>query len=190
MFAAEVEYRQVGRRGAPELSGRFPYRQIAVVRDRGRIRKEVFEPRAFGWAVGDPDRRILLLSGHDYSKPLAVKSGDVNTLTLRDSDDALSFTAVLPEASEQPTWIRDVVRAVGAGLVGGVSPGFSIPPASAVSDAESLEPEDGNPSVMVRVIRAAVLHELSLVTLPAYRDTEVELRADARRGGRRVWSWL
>ena len=61
--------------------------------------------------------------------------------------------------------------------MGGVSPGFRIPPPSVVQGAEVLKPEPGNPSVMVRHIRAAVLYELSIVTRPAYADTEVELRA-------------
>ena len=72
----------------------------------------------------------------------------------------------------------DTVRMVRAGLAGGVSPGFRVPPASAVADAEGLEPEPGNPGVQVRVIRQAVLHELSIVTRPAYSETEIVARAD------------
>ena len=48
-----------------------------------------------------------------------------------------------------------------AGLAGGVSPGFRVPPASVVANAEAFEPEPGNPGVQVRVINQAVLHELS-----------------------------
>ena len=73
----------------------------------------------------------------------------------------------------------------------GLSPGFTVPPASAVPDAERLEDEPGNPGVQIRVIRAAVLREFSIVTAPAYPDAAVDLRAEhfgrepARR--RRVW---
>ena len=76
------------------------------------------------------------------------------------------------------------------GLVGGISPGFSVPPASAVPNAEELIPEPGNPGVQIRVIRQAVLFELSLVTRPAYPETDVDLRAQTTAGTvwrRRPW---
>ena len=72
--------------------------------------------------------------------------------------------------------MRDAVLSVQAGLVGGISPAFRVPPASAVPDAEVLEDEPGNPGVKIRRIRAAVLFELSLVTRPAYPNTEVDIR--------------
>ena len=58
------------------------------------------------------------------------------------------------------------------------SPGFRVPPQSAVPNAEELIPEPGNPGVQIRVIRQAVLYELSLVTRPAYPETIVDLRAE------------
>lgn len=66
---------------------------------------------------------------------------------------------------------------VGAGLIKGVSPGFRVPPKSAVPDAERLVPEPGNPGVMIRKLSALLLYELSLVTRPAYEQSEAELRA-------------
>ena len=61
-----------------------------------------------------------------------------------------------------------------------ISPGFMVPPRDILPDAEGLEPEPGNPAVQVRVIRQAVLTELSIVTRPAYSDTGVDVRA---------WDW-
>ena len=73
----------------------------------------------------------------------------------------------------------------------GLSPGFTVPPASAVPDAERLENESGNPGVQIRVIREAVLREFSVVTAPAYADAAVDLRADNLASGhnrrRRIW---
>ena len=179
-----LELRQDG----SELTGRFPYRRQATIRDRGRVRKERFEPGAFRFAVDDPAREIHLLAGHSFDRPLASRAG--GSLELEDSEDALAFRATLPPEGERPSWMDDTTRALRAGLVGGISPGFTVPPASAVADAEVLEPEAGNPGVSIRVIRAAVLYELSLVTRPAYGETEVDLRAEdlapaVRR--RRVW---
>ena len=64
------------------------------------------------------------------------------------------------------------MRAVDAGLIRGVSPGFRVPPASAVANAEELVDEPGNPDVQIRQINQAVLYELSLVTRPAYVESE------------------
>ena len=68
---------------------------------------------------------------------------------------------------------------------------ITVPPTSAVPNAERLEDEAGNFGVQVRVIREAVLREFSVVTAAAYQDATVDLRADAlalavqRR--RRLW---
>ena len=173
VWPVELELRQEGR----EIAGRFPYRSLATIAATGRTRKERFEPRAFAFAVQDATREIHLLAGHSYDRPLARKGN--GSLVLEDSDDALTFRATLPVEAEQPTYMQDALKEMRAGLVGGVSPGFQVPPASAVAGAEGLEPEAGNPGVFVRVIRAAVLFELSLVTRPAYPDTALDLRHDA-----------
>ena len=110
---------------------------------------------------------------------------------LDDADDALSFEATLPDPDDQPTFMQDTVRMVRAGLVGGISPGFRVPPREVVPGAETIEPEPGNPDVAIRVINAAVLFELSLVTRPAYPDTEVDLRSfGTERPARRRCLWL
>jgi len=189
IFPGELEIR--ARDGRRTLSGRFPYRSTATISDRGRIRKERFEPRAFRFAVDDPEREINLLRGHSFDQPLASKRA--GTLVLDDTDDALAFEATLPEAADMPTYMSDTVRMIGAGLMAGLSPGFRVPPATAVPDAETLEPEPGNPGVQVRVIREAVLTELSIVTRPAYPDAGVDLRAfdpANPRPGRRTPRWL
>ena len=172
-----IEGLEIRQRGAGRLlAGRFPYRSRAVVRDRGRVRKEEFLQRAFAFAVEDDAREIHLLAGHSYDRPIASKRR--GTLRLEDTDDALRFEADLPGEAAQPSWVRDTVLQLEAGLVGGISPGFAVPPVSAVPDAEALIPEPGNPGVQIRVIRQAVLHELSLVTRPAYPATDVDLRAE------------
>ena len=180
-----LELRQDG----AELTGSFPYDREAVIADRGRRRKEKVAPRAFRFAVEDPEREINLLRGHSFDQPLASKRA--GTLELIDSDDALSFRATLPPEAERPTWVQDTVLAVRGGLVRGVSPGFRVPPPDVVPGAETLIPEPGNPGVQIRVIRAAVLFELSLVTRPAYPETEVDARSEAfgvhRPAMPRVW---
>ena len=172
VFANGIEIR--ASRTGRLITGSFKYGVTAIRSDRGRVRKERIMPKAFRYAI-DEDREINLLSGHEFSKPLAsTKSG---TLKLSDTDDRLSFEATLPRPSQQPTWIQDTVRSIRAGLIGGVSPGFKVPPLSVVPGAEQFVPDKDNPKVYVRLVNAAVLYELSLVTRASYGETTVDLRA-------------
>lgn len=198
VWPCELEVRARGRK----LFGSFPYGREAVVRDRGRVRKERFRAGAFGWQIRAfaelqkemgqvikesfekarlevlreelARRNVDLLRGHNFDRPIA--SLVAGSLKLDDSATALRFEAELPE--DPPSWVTDTTKAVEAGLIRGVSPGFRVPPASAVSNAEELIDEPGNPGVQIRQINQAVLYELSLVTRPAYSASEVDLRGD------------
>ena len=175
----ELEIRQGG--GSRTLVGRFPYGGLAVIADRGRTRKETISSRAFSFAIdNDVDRfgtpiRIDLLTGHDFGKPLA--SRQAGTLAIQDADDAVTFQAQLPALEESASWVEDTVKAVNAGQMVGLSPGFRVPPKGVVPNAESLRPEPGNPSVMIRQINDAVLREMSVVTSGAYLEALVEIRS-------------
>ena len=213
-FDGELELRARG--GGRSLRGAFPYGKTATIRDRGKVRKERFKARAFGWQLEEfaklqeelgkvikdahaqavselkeqiERRNINLLSGHDFNRPLAsMKAG---SLKLVDSDDALRFEADLPAESRQPTWMRDAILSVESGLAVGVSPGFRVPPAGTVANAEEIIPELGNPGVSIRQINQAVLYELSIVSRPAYAETDVEAREDDHTSTpqrrRRIW---
>lgn len=173
VYAVELETRQEGD-GRRRIRGSFPYAGMATIADRGRTRKERIRAGAFRYALENPESEISLLRGHNFDMPLASWRG--RTLELRDTSDALYIEAVLPPDAEQPSWVRDTVRAIDAGLMLGLSPGFRVPPASAVPNAEELVPEPDNPGVMIRQINHAVLFELSVVTRAAYRAARVELR--------------
>ena len=180
-FDGQLEIRQVG--GARILSGSFPYNSLATVNSRGRVRKETISSRAFRFAIEtEPERRIDLLIGHDFGKPVA--SRQAGTLAIEDTADAVVFRATLPE--DAPTWVVDAERAISAGLMTGISPGFQVPPRSIVPDAERLVDEPGNPGVQIRQVNHAVLREISVVTNPVYEDSAVELRSDDFRGDDRI----
>ena len=219
IFDAELEIRARGGRRSlrgrfPYSEG--PGRGMATIRDRGRVRKERIGPDAFGWQIREfakvqkefakvaaeavdrarmeilrqemERRNVLILAGHSYDKPLGdLRSG---TATITSTREAVEFSVDLPPEADQPTYMRDAVAMVRAGLAGGVSPGFRVPPASAVADAEGLEPEPGNPAVQVRVIRQAVLAELSIVTRPAYSATEIDARAAPDTAPRQRRRWI
>ena len=171
----ELELR-AGRGKSRRLRGKFPYNKRAVLSDggkKGRPRKEVIASRAFEYRVKKPDEDIHLLIGHDYNRPLASRGA--GTLDLRDTDDALTFDAeITPEMMDAP-YVLDFLAAFTAGLMTGLSPGFRIPPERTVPGAEEVteeDPSEGN--ALIRTIFAALLYELSMVTIAAYREAMAE----------------
>lgn len=171
--AATLEVRREGKR--PTIRGTFPYGALAVISDRGKVRKERILRGAFDYTLENEDREVNLLFGHDFDKPLASRSA--GTLVFEDSDEALIFEALIEPALEDVTHVRDALRLLESGLVRGISPGFRVPPKEVVPEAERLDPEEGNPGVFIRTILALVLYEISLVTRPAYPSSQAELRA-------------
>ena len=171
----ELSIRQTGKRRT--IRGVFPYGGLAVVADRGRVRKERIAKDAFRYAIDDPKRKIDLLVGHDFGQPIANRQ--TGSLAIQSNAEAVTFEATLPEAVDMPTWVDDAVKAVRAGLMLGLSPGFRVPPSNVVPDAEVEMPEPGNPGVFITEVRAGVLREMSLVTAGAYDDASVSLRAES-----------
>lgn len=173
--------------GALALSGRFPYGKPAVLSDggrNGRPRKEVIAPRAFDYRIKTPSEHggkkdIHLLVGHDYGKPLASVRSD--TLEIASTAEAVTFTAEIAEDMQDVSYVRDALAAISAGLAVGISPGFRLPPKRRVAEPEKVEdegsdPENGAFNAIIRTVTAALLYELSIVTRPAYPDTQLEAR--------------
>lgn len=177
VFSAGLELRAAGD-GSRRLKGSFPYNRRAVIDAGGngrRPKKETFAPKAFSYAVDDADRDIHLLIGHSFDKPLASRKA--GTLLLSDSAASLDFEAILTPDILRTSWAQDFVAAFDAGLIGGISPGFRVAPPEVVSKPEETTEE--NPAegkALIRTIFAAILFELSMVTRPAYHDTEADLR--------------
>ena len=185
------------REGGRILTGRFPYESQATINDRLTTRKETFSARAFNFSINEAKAgraRIDVLQGHSFDKPLgSTTGGQVTFEEIRNETGGLDavFHVELPVESERPQYMQDMIMALRAGLMRGVSPGFRVPPSSVVRNAEILEPERGNPAVKIRRINAAVLYEMSIVTRAAYPETSVENRmallglSIARR--QRIW---
>ena len=217
VYEGELELRQSGRRLAGRFPySQKSGDRMATVMNRGRVRKERIAPDAFGWqirefeklqgelsqAIGDAvdearvqvlrqeieRRNIHVLAGHSYDRPMGdmLRSG----ARVQSTREAVEFEIELPDESNQPSYMRDAVAMVRAGLIGGISPGFRVPPRAVVPNGERLEPEPGNPAVQVRVIENAVLSELSIVTRPAYSETDIDVRALEAIPPRRLRVWL
>jgi HK97 family phage prohead protease len=151
--------------GATVLRGRFPYAVPTVLRDGRDRRREVFEARAFGASIAGGSE-VHLLVHHDFDRPLASRRA--GSLTLTDDDDALTFEARLSPELRGVGYVSDFLGALGAGLVGGVSPGFQVP-----AGGDEVR-RDG--TGLMRVVRTAELVEISAVTKPAYPQAQIEAR--------------
>lgn len=175
-LAGDLEIRRGG--GGISIRGSFPYNSLAVLSDggrRGRPRKERFGSRAFKYSVESEEQEIHLLVGHDFGQPLASKNH--GSLILEDTPDALKFEARISDAVRETSHGRDAMAMLEGGLIGGISPGFRIPPERTVPNAETIEEEDpADGTAIIRTVNDAILYELSLVTRPAYPSTEVEAR--------------
>lgn len=104
---------------------------------------------------------VFLLYGHDYSKPLAsVKAG---TLKLDVDDVGLHFEAELPNT----TYANDVYENVSKKILDSMSFGF-------VLGIDSFDQaEDG--SIVRSIDKVKALNEISIVTIPAYDETNVQV---------------
>ena len=218
VYEGELELRQSGRRLAGRFPySQKSGDRMATVMNRGKVRKERIAGDAFGWQIREFEklqgelaatiesavdearvqvlrqelerRNIHVLAGHSYDRPLGdmLRSGARVTSTR----EAVEFEIELPPDGDQPGYMRDTIAMIRAGLIGGLSPGFRVPPRAVVPDAERLEPEPGNAAVQVRVIENAVLYELSIVTRPAYSETDIDVRQlEALTPYKRVRVWL
>lgn len=157
-----LEVRQTEDGGA-RLAGRFPYNTSA---DLGPKRRETIASRAFAARI-EAGEEIHLLLGHDFNRPLA--STRAGSLVLRDGDDALVFEATVTPDMARSTTGRDALAMIAGRLATGISPGFRVPPGG---DEVRSEATGG----VMRVVRAAELHEISVVTRPAYAHAQVEAR--------------
>ncbi|MEM7529646.1 MAG: HK97 family phage prohead protease [Pseudomonadota bacterium] len=154
--AGALEVRAAGDGGAV-LTGSFPYNTETELAPG---RREVF-------AQGSLEARgtVYLLSQHAFAKPLAISG---RSLDLRQEPDGLAFEARISPAIAATTHGADALTLIREGVAVGVSPGFVV--------ERGGERVERRAEGLLRTITRAVLHELSIVTRPAYSAAEVEAR--------------
>ena len=159
--------------GETRLRATFPYgRETVLVEGMGRERREMIAPRAFADRI-ERGEDVHFLAGHDFNRPLASRAA--GTLTLSETDEALTVEATLSADMGQVSYVRDFLSAHAAGLVRGLSPGFRVRPGG-----ETVE-ERG--TAILRTVKAADLIEISAVTKPAYTQAQIEARNWQPLGG-------
>ncbi|KLI18276.1 HK97 family phage prohead protease [Brachyspira hyodysenteriae] len=127
----------------------------------GDLFRERINRGAFTKSLLENDQ--VCLWGHDTRYVLGRKSA--GTLILREDDKGLYFEVELPNT----TWARDLKESVDRGDIKQMSFGFKVVRENWIDNKETLK-EYGMP---IREVEEITLHEISLVTFPAYTETNV-----------------
>ncbi|MEI0488862.1 HK97 family phage prohead protease [Brachyspira pulli] len=127
----------------------------------GDLFRERINRGAFTKSLLENDQ--VCLWGHDTRYVLGRKSA--GTLILREDDKGLYFEVSLPNT----TWARDLKESVDRCDIKQMSFGFKVVRENWIDNKETLK-EYGMP---IREVEEITLHEISLVTFPAYTETNV-----------------
>lgn len=156
-----TELRTAGEARSPRLAG------YAAVFDRpsqdlgGFV--EVIKPGAFARTLQSNSRDPLALVQHMPHLVLGRRSA--GTLRLTEDQRGLAFEIDPPDT----TAARDLLVSVQRGDIRGASFAFNVPPGGDRWEMRG--------SQVVREVREADLHEITITANPAYADTTVALRA-------------
>jgi HK97 family phage major capsid protein/HK97 family phage prohead protease len=134
----------------------------ALSEDLGGFREKI-SPGAFDKSL-ESNADIRALWDHNTSQPLARTTN--NSLKVSSDKRGLRVEIELPEGVSYADDLRQLVR---SGVVNQMSFGFLVPPGGDTWDKD----EDGN---ALRTLNSIDLHEVSVVSIPAYPDTTVALR--------------
>lgn len=134
----------------------------ALSEDLGGFREKI-SPGAFDKSL-ESNADIRALWDHNTSQPLARTTN--GSLKVSSDKRGLRVEIELPEGVSYADDLRQLVR---SGVVNQMSFGFLVPPGGDAWDKD----EEGN---ALRTLNSIDLHEVSVVSIPAYPDTTVALR--------------
>ena len=124
--------------------------------------QEVVRAGAFKKSLRDnPD--VLCLYGHDDNQILGRVAS--RTLTIAEDSKGLKFTCKLPDTSTA----RDLIALMERGDISQMSFGFSVPQGG--DDWKQIGDQ------LIRTLNQVRLYEISVVVMPAYTSTSVNLRS-------------
>ena len=159
-YVVAQELRATGSDKQPKISGYAA--TFAGIADLGAFREKI-APGAFKRSLAS-DRDVVALYNHNNDMLLGRKSA--GTLTLEEDGKGLRFSCDLPDTSVA----RDVYANLRAGNLKECSFGFFVDG----EDGESWEQQaDGG---ILRTLRNVNLFDVSVVTFPAYDNTEANAR--------------
>ena len=135
-------------------------------RDLGGFR-EIIQRGAVAESLANPEVDQIALWNHEPRLILGRRSA--GTLRLTDTVEGLAFEIELPQTS----YGDDVRKLVERGDLKAMSFGFTVVPGG-----EKWTTRDG---VKVRTLSAIQIHEISLVSDPAYLETSVKMRSTPKQ---------
>jgi HK97 family phage prohead protease len=150
-FQTELRVEQEEGKPATVTGLAVPYNALSV--DLGGFR-EMFVPGAFKRTIRDKDE-IFIDVEHDRTKKLARTS--TKTARLIDSDEGLSVRFTVPDT----TLGRDTLEEIRSGLIDGMSIAFS----------EAEDEWTGLTDNVIRSVKRAKLHAVTLTSYPAFQQT-------------------
>ncbi|QPA31621.1 HK97 family phage prohead protease [Thermaerobacillus caldiproteolyticus] len=125
----------------------------------GDMFQETIAPGAFAKSLAE-QADIRALFNHNWDYVLGrTRSG---TLTLEEDDKGLKFRVTPPDTS----WAKDLMISMQRGDINQCSFGFQV-----VKDSWNWDVEPAQ-----RTVQEVKLYEISIVSLPAYEDTEAYVR--------------
>ena len=122
---------------------------------------EIIAPGAFERSISNSKADIRALFNHDWGKVLGRTKS--STLTLREDEKGLNFELELPNT----TYARDLAESMERGDIDQCSFGFFVD--------EGKERWDYSQEPALRTLEEVELYEISIVTLPAYENTEASV---------------
>jgi uncharacterized protein len=122
---------------------------------------EIISPGAFDRSISAKNADIRALVNHDWDK--VIGRTKAKTLTLREDDKGLNFEIELPNTS----YARDLAESMERGDIDQCSFGFYVD--------EGKERWDYSQEPALRTLEEVDLYEISVVSIPAYEDTEAAL---------------
>lgn len=120
---------------------------------------EIIEPGAFKSTISESDADIRALFNHNWDNVLGRTKA--STLTLSEDDRGLNFELELPNTS----YARDLAESMERGDINQCSFSFR----------EIEETWDYSVEPALRTLNEVELYEISVVSIPAYDDTEAAL---------------
>jgi HK97 family phage prohead protease len=130
---------------------------------------ERVHPQAFKRTLSDTAHEIRSFWNHDSRLLLGRRSN--GTLQLDNQSDALVVEISMPDTG----FARDLAALVARGDCDAMSFGFTLPGGK----SEAWEPHESNPRLKRRTLLDCTLHEISVVSVPAYPETSVAIRSMA-----------
>jgi HK97 family phage prohead protease len=157
--------RSFGATAAPAVSGSkirglcVPYNSLSnQMRDFDGVFREKYARGCFARSLSDPDLRVCV--GHDDL--LVLGTNGMGTARFWEEDSGLWCEADAPSTQ----WVSDLLTSMRRGDIAKMSAAFYM-------TSQSWSNEGGQ---RIRTVQSGTLIEASVVTFPAYRDTEANVQ--------------